>query len=349
MNSFFKNLKKKIAYFFKLFFFVIFFPFRLAIFLYNILIYKLFNIKNSKKCYLFFIYLFCITGGWINSLVTILLSKKKKNFEYNENKRFANFQKICSDLKEKGYYQQENFVTDSEYKKIYNYISTLKGYFISDNLINEKPLLQTINFNDIKGAKFNYQSNDLLNNHEIQKLLINNNILKISQEYLGSAPLIDNVSAWWSFPTDKPDSSAAQLWHFDFERPKWIKVFLYLTDCNESNGPHCFIEGSHKNGAIPLSIRLKMYTRIEDDYVNNFFSKDTIKVMTAKKKSILFEDTRGLHKGMKVKEGKRLILQFQYSSSMFGAETNKLKFPNSISKEFLNFKKKFPEILENFE
>lgn len=349
MNSSFSNLKKKSAYFLKFFLFLIFFPLRLIIFLYSIFVYKFFNIKNSKKSYLFFIYLFCITGGWINSLVTILLSKKIFFFKYDENKRFSDFQKINSDLKEKGYYQQENFLTDSEFEKINNYISTLKGYFISDHLLNEKQPLQTINFNDIKGAKFNYQSNDLLNNHEIQKLLINNNILKISQEYLGSAPLIDNVSAWWSFPTDKPDSSAAQLWHFDFERPKWIKVFLYLTDCNESNGPHCFIEGSHKNAAIPLLIRLKMYARIEDDYVNNFFSKDIIKVITAKKKSILFEDTRGLHKGMKVKEGKRLILQFQYSSSMFGAETNKLKFPNSISKEFLNSKNKFPEIFENFE
>jgi ectoine hydroxylase-related dioxygenase (phytanoyl-CoA dioxygenase family) len=349
MYSPLNNLKKNISYFYRLFFFIIFFPFKLVIFLYSIFVYKFFNIKNSKKSFLFFIYLFCITGGWINSLVTVILLKRKISFEYNENKRFSDFQRINSDLKDKGYYQQENFLTDSEFEKINNYISSLKGYFISDHLINKEQSLQLLNFNDIKGAKFTYHSNDLLNNHEIQKLLINNNILKISQEYLGSAPLIDNVSAWWSFPTEKPDSNAAQLWHFDFERPKWIKVFLYLTDCNESNGPHCFIERSHRNGAIPLSIRLKMYARIEDDYVNNFFSKDSIKVMTAKKKSILFEDTRGLHKGMRVKEGKRLILQFQYSSSIFGAITDKLKFPHSISNEFLDFKNRFPHILENFD
>jgi hypothetical protein len=34
---------------------------------------------------------------------------------------------------------------------------------------------------------------------------------------------------------------------------------------------------------------------------------------------------------------------------MFGAKTDRLKFPNSISKEFLDFKNRFPEILENFE
>jgi|694.fasta_scaffold17457_8 hypothetical protein len=349
MNLSLNNFKKNTSYFYKLLIFFILFPFKLVIFVYSVFVYKFFNIKNSEKTYLFFIYLFCITGGWINSLVRIVLSQKKIGFKYNENKCLSDFQRISSDLKEKGYYQQENFVTDSDFKKIYNYISTLKGHFISDHLINDEPSLQLLNLNDIKGAKFTYQSNDLLNNHEIQKLLINDNILKISQEYLGSAPLIDNVSAWWSFPTEKPDSNAAQLWHFDFERPKWIKVFLYLTDCNENNGPHCFIEKSHKNGGIPLSIRLKMYKRIEDDYVNNFFSKDSIKVMTAKKKSILFEDTRGLHKGMRVKEGKRLILQFQYSSSIFGAITDKLKFPHSISNEFLDFKNRFPHILENFD
>jgi hypothetical protein len=52
---------------------------------------------------------------------------------------------------------------------------------------------------------------------------------------------------------------------------------------------------------------------------------------------------------MRVKEGKRLILQFQYSSSIFGAITDKLKFPHSISNEFLDFKNRFPHILENFD
>ena len=124
MNSSFSNLKKKSAYFLKFFLFLIFFPLRLIIFLYSIFVYKFFNIKNSKKSYLFFIYLFCITGGWINSLVTILLSKKIFFFKYDENKRFSDFQKINSDLKEKGYYQQENFLTDSEFEKINNYISS---------------------------------------------------------------------------------------------------------------------------------------------------------------------------------------------------------------------------------
>jgi hypothetical protein len=75
---------------------MIFFPFKFVIFLYSIFIYKFFNIKNSKKNYLFFIYLFCITGGWINSLVTVILSKKKISFKYNEDARFSDFYTINS-------------------------------------------------------------------------------------------------------------------------------------------------------------------------------------------------------------------------------------------------------------
>lgn len=352
-NIYIKSIKNKIIFLIKIGFFLATLPIRIVNFILKVFIFKYFNIQNSNEIHSIFLIMFCATGGWSNSLISKFLSKKKLNLDKIKNDSFhrlLNFEKINKYLSQNGYYQQKDFLTDEEFRKIYNYILTLKGYFISDYLNhdgNEK-YLELLNFNKIKGAKFNLLADDLLKNHAIQKLLIDKDILKIVQEYLGSLPIIDAVNAWWSFPTDKPDSSAAQLWHFDFERPKWIKVFFYLTDCNENNGPHCFIEKTHCNGGIPITIRSKLYSRIQDKTVNEIFNKNSIKVMTASKKSILFEDTRGLHKGLNLKSGKRLILQFQYSSSLFGAVTKKSKFPNNPSEEFLNLKVKFPNIFENF-
>jgi hypothetical protein len=41
--------------------------------------------------------------------------------------------------------------------------------------------------------------------------------------------------------------------------------------------------------------------------------------VTGPRGTILAEDTRGLHKGKPVAKGDRLVLEFEFSSSMFGA------------------------------
>ena len=55
----------------------------------------------------------------------------------------------------------------------------------------------------------------------------------------------------------------AQLYHFDLDRPKWLKFFIYLNDVeNISHGPHLFIEKTHKLFSKPYKILIKRYQRI---------------------------------------------------------------------------------------
>ena len=71
--------------------------------------------------------------------------------------------------------------------------------------------------------------------------------------------------------------------------------------------------------------------------------------MKAREGTMLLEDTLGLHKGQKLSEGNRLVLQVQYSSNLFGSsEIKKIKFPKEHSSLLLNFKEKYPEIFANF-
>ena len=76
-----------------------------------------------------------------------------------------------------------------------------------------------------------------------------------------------------------------------------------------------------------LSIRLKNYTRLSDDLINQYFNKDEIIEMKTEAGDILFEDTSGLHKGQRLKKGNRLTLVFQYSSCLFGSVPKKIHFP----------------------
>ena len=100
------------------------------------------------------------------------------------------------------------------------------------------------------------------------------------------------------------------------------------------NGPHCFIKKTHKNNAIPFSLRSKGYIRIDDQNNNlkNMINNE-IKI-TGKAGTSIIEDTKGLHKGLVVKSGYRILLNIQINSSMFGSPSKKVNF-NNINKDLL--------------
>lgn len=328
--------------------FLFLFPFEILIFFCDLLKFKFYNVKNSEKSFQTFIRLFLITGGWSNNLVhKILLTNKILLKRSSSRDNIINNNKNIESFFQKGYFLKEDYIEQNQLDCINNFLKKQLGYYRSEKIINSNKFTK-LNINNPEAVAFHYRSSDLIKSKTIQNLLINNEILGFVQNYLGSMPIIDLIECWWSFPTSQPDKEVAQMWHFDMDRPKWVKVFIFLEDCNFNNGPHCFIEGSHKNNSLPFNIRKMGYSRIEDSEINKYFNSSKIKVFTAKKKTILFEDTLGLHKGQKVQNGKRLILQFQYSSSLFGANTGKILFPKDASDLFLAYKSKYKKMFSNF-
>lgn len=328
----------------KLFFLL---PIDFLIFLYDLIFYKFFSKKNTERSYQFFLRLFLITGGITNDIIHSFLSKKKIFFYNNKQSSINNFEN-SEFFKNKGYFIKENFLGENELSNIKKFLSNQLGYYRSEKILDNDIKLEKLDVYNPAHVAFHYPSRTLLNCKEIQDLLINNEILLFAQNYLGSLPIIDLVECWWSFPGLIPDKEVAQMWHFDMDRAKWIKVFIFLEDCNLDNGPHSFLSETHKNNSLPLTIRKKGYARIEDNLVDKYFDMKKLKVFTAKKGTILFEDTRGLHKGERVKAGRRLILQFQFSSSLFGANTKKIKYPKTCSESFLKFAKNNKNIFSNF-
>lgn len=324
-----------------LLFTIIFFP----IFIVELILYKFLNIKNSELSYQYLIRLSCLSNGISNRFIHKMTRLKKINLKTNLDFK-KKFNEINKKIKQRGFFLKKNFITPSKEKKIVNYlIKKCTGKFESD--FYKSKYFTKVNINKPLATTFRYKTEDLLNNNEIQKIIINENILKICQNYFNASPIIDIVSSWWSFPSSEPDNYSAQYWHFDMDRPKWLKVFIFLTDCNHGNGPHYFIEGSHKT--IPFAIRMKGYTRILDSEIKNNYSTNKIIKMLANKRSLLIEDTSGLHKGEKVEKKNRLIIQIQYSSALFGSkEIKKIKFPENACSKLILFKKKYPNLFLNF-
>ena len=168
-------------------------------------------------------------------------------------------------------------------------------------------------------VRYDFDPGDVLAQPEVQALLANPAILSVAQSYLGSTPIADVVTMWWHTAfTDQPDEEAAQFFHFDMDRIKWLKFFIYLTDVGPENGPHSFVCGSHRTGGIPAALLSKGYARLADEEVARHYASGDVVEFHARRGTVLAEDTRGLHKGLAVHSGDRLMLQLQFSNSLFG-------------------------------
>lgn len=172
----------------------------------------------------------------------------------------------------------------------------------------EKPLAE----------KYAVDTNAILSNATVRNMLLDRGLLEVAQSYLGSAPIVDIVTAWYSFPSEKPSHEAAQLFHFDLDRLRWIKAFFLLTDQTIETGAHLYIPGTHRDGGISADLLAKGYTRLEDDEVAAYYPREKWVSMEAPAGSILLEDTRGLHKGISLQRDHRLMLQFEYTQTLFG-------------------------------
>ena len=174
--------------------------------------------------------------------------------------------------------------------------------------------------NPIPGAiRYNFREQDL----EILPFLSaieSAGILDAIESYIGK-PILRNICAWVStqpiHSTKKDLDIAAQLFHRDLDNPGgWVKVFIYLTDVTSDNGPHVFSAKSHR---VSPPQTLKRDGRFSDDEVEKTFEKS--KVLCGEAGTIIVADTLGFHKGLPIINGSRKILQLEFVSSLWGANT----------------------------
>jgi len=187
-----------------------------------------------------------------------------------------------------------------------------------------------------------YQVNiqELLKCPAAQELLLDESLLFLAQEQLGCNPVLCTVSSWFSFPLSSHDpaireqdlSSAAQKFHFDLDRIRFVNIFLYLNDVTSENGPFVYVKGSHRNK--PSALRDGRY---DDREIIDFYGHPNICEVTGSSGSMFVADNFGFHKGQPLKTGYRFVFQLVYSVSLFGAEHQYQKIStDQYSSEFIN-------------
>lgn len=191
--------------------------------------------------------------------------------------------------------------------------------------------------------KYQFLEKDLVQDSVIQKLVADPSILAVSQSFLGSKPVLDLISMWWSTASAKASSEVAQLYHWDMERIKFLKFFFYLTDVDTETGPHCYVKGS--NNGFPESVRRD--GRIEDAEITKAYPADKLIEITGKRGAILAVDTSGFHKGKNLSRADRLLLQFEFANSLFGVNAENFDI-DKPSPEFKAAASAYPFVYQRY-
>ena len=283
--------------------------------------------KTSEESYQTLIKLYCSTNGKFNENFHQKIKNANPGVQvadrlqgvagtFNKNE----FNQLNTELNSNGYVKFEKKLPKDLCEKIYKYAlqAPAKVPPKYDNKIVYDPANPVAEI-------YRFASEDIINNTDIQELITDPVLINVARNYLQCEPILDFPAMWWSTSFSKEASvEAAQLYHFDMDRIKWLKIFFYINDVTADNGPHCYIKGTHKIGAKPQNILDRGYVRVEDAELKQFHSPNDFIQLQAEAGTIFAGDTKCWHKGQPLKKGHRLVVEFEYTASLFGANYPKM-------------------------
>tara|TARA_B100001093_G_C26849143_1_gene1024231 strand:+ start:3108 stop:3971 length:864 start_codon:yes stop_codon:yes gene_type:complete len=206
-----------------------------------------------------------------------------------------------------------------------------------ENFCTERRISEIQNENNDKNFMIN-----LLKENDVQKIdglldfSLNKNIVNIASNYLNTIPFLAYIYLFYSFPNNSVNSS--QLFHCDTEDDSQLKLFFYLDDVDDNNGPFVFIP---KNKSLEIMRKTKYQgKRLTDNQVYEHINRNEVIKFTGKKGSGLAIDTCGcLHYGSRenVKPRKLLMIQFtnHFASLYYKSELSNFIDLSSLDKDKL--------------
>lgn len=186
---------------------------------------------------------------------------------------------------------------------------------------------------------------------EVQGLLMDPVLLDAMSRYLGCPPIHVQTNSWWSKAESHDERSlrkSAQLFHQDKEFIKFLKVFVYLNDVTEDNGPHQFIAGSNKDYLEHVPAGYKFSQRLSDEYLAATYDRSRFQSFTGRRGTVVIEDTSGFHKGKPVISGQRLILQLEFAASLYFNPIASFGF-EGLTPAYLEFLQRNPRFSLNYD
>jgi hypothetical protein len=297
--------------------------------------------------------LFVQTNGRSNDLISKLVSNKGyKDLDIRGvlgiNDR-AQLEQVVQDIDENGYHVFSSKLPDEMVQAIYHYAKSTPVGYLKTTAEQTGSLPEKVLFDEKNpiSPRYDFSQQQIIECETLQKLIFDPSILAVAQGYLKTKPLLDLIAMWWSAPFHgAAKSEAAQMYHFDLDRIKFLKFFFYITDVDSETGPHCYVRKSHKR----LPPTLLKDGRHTDADVEAAFGKENMVELCGERGSIIAVDTRGLHKGKDLTRDKRLLFQIEFANSMFGQYYPPCKKPDlttELESQYQKYKYTYQELMES--
>jgi hypothetical protein len=153
----------------------------------------------------------------------------------------------------------------------------------------------------------------------MQSLATDPQVLAIARKYLTAEPVLIGARMWWSFSgpaSAKQQKESGQGFHYDLDGYRAIAFFFYLTDVGTEDGPHVYVQGTHKNKTWKHIASL--HKGRSDSEIDSSYGVKNQLVCYGKAGSGFAEDIFGYHKGQHPEKGERLLLQLRYGLRDYG-------------------------------
>ena len=172
-----------------------------------------------------------------------------------------------------------------------------------------------------------YGAADVLRCPHVLEIANDARILQAVEAYLGCPPTIYHVNAWWSFAHGGTAARWSQSLHRDLDELRFVTMFIYLTPVDERTGAHRYIKHSHDKAQLARALTAAGWqpSAIETaaqalfcgtGYAMSGTADDLLghlaKVWQGPAGSAVLADTYGLHMGIPLVEGERLMLWVRY-------------------------------------
>lgn len=148
-------------------------------------------------------------------------------------------------------------------------------------------------------------------------LLLSDDVLGVVNSYLGVACRLKYLDVWHNFPVSESDPPVdSERWHRDNEDRHIVKLFVHLSDVDETAGPLTYLRGSQPGGPLgglfPTVPPSGSYP--PDGAIAACITPDGTVACTGAAGTMVFFDACGLHRGGRATGKARTLLVATYAS-----------------------------------
>jgi hypothetical protein len=149
------------------------------------------------------------------------------------------------------------------------------------------------------------------------ELLLNDRVLAVANAYLGVTSRLKYLDVWHNFPVAESDPPIdSELWHRDNEDRNLVKLFVYLSDVDDTAGPLTYIRGSQPGGPhgalFPSDPPSGSYPPKRE--LEQLIPESSLARCTGDAGTMVWFDACGLHRGGRATARARTLLVATYAS-----------------------------------